>query len=144
MGLVIYTDRFLPVGTAGRALGPVALIRPSYRNDGGLRAHELEHARQFWAAGLVVAVPLVAAGWFWGASAFWMELAFGSVLIPHHALYNWVRWYRLGAEVAAYRAQMEVADGSEITLDTAARRLAREELYGLGLTVDQAKALLEA
>ena len=47
--IVIHTELLL--GTAaGKALGPIILIRPAYRGDAGLLAHEVEHVRQFWSS----------------------------------------------------------------------------------------------
>ena len=44
---VFYTNRFVPKGSAGCARGPVILIRPEYRGDAGLLAHERVHVWQW-------------------------------------------------------------------------------------------------
>lgn len=46
--MVIYTNWFIPGGYAGITYGFVALIRPEYRLDIGLRKHEEKHIEQFW------------------------------------------------------------------------------------------------
>ena len=75
--LVFYT-RLLPERRAGVTVGPIVLIQRRYKGDAGLLAHELEHARQFWAT-------------------------FGLSLI----LYPISRHYRLFAESAAYAKQVK-------------------------------------
>lgn len=40
MRLVFYTDRIIPERFAGLTIGFVVLIRPKYRDDSGLLAHE--------------------------------------------------------------------------------------------------------
>ena len=46
--MVIYTNWFIPGGYAGITYGPIALIRPKYEGDVGLRKHEEKHIEQFW------------------------------------------------------------------------------------------------
>ena len=43
-----YINFWIPERFAGYTVGPVILIRPSYRNDRGLLEHEKVHVRQFW------------------------------------------------------------------------------------------------
>lgn len=142
----------IPTGVAGDARGPVIRIRAELwaRGDEGLVQHELEHVRQFYSVGLIAAAlnaPL----------AFWLAWTVGSPLPPwqaalvvgivslamHSALYLASRAYRQTAEVAAYRVQMRYPDGKggRLSLDDAAARLAGAR-YGLGITIDQARALL--
>ena len=81
LALVIYTDKVIPARFAGVTVGPMVFIRPSYRDDAGLHAHELTHARQFWrSAGIL--------GLLWMISKSW----------------------RLRLEVEAYRAQLDADD----------------------------------
>lgn len=75
-GFVFYTDRVVPDNAAGCAFGPFIFIRPAYKNDAGLLAHEQVHVAQFFRT-------------------------FG-LLIP---LYWLSDSYRLAAEVEAYREQ---------------------------------------
>lgn len=73
---VIYTDRIVPAPFAGYTIGPLIFIRPAYRDDAGLLAHELVHRWQ----------------WF-------------RTLALHSVLYAASRRYRLAAEIEAYREQ---------------------------------------
>ena len=45
--MIFYTNLLIPSRFASYAIGFIILIRPSYRNDVGLLAHEKEHVRQF-------------------------------------------------------------------------------------------------
>lgn len=80
--MIFYTNRFIPAFAAGCMkvfLIPVIFIRPQYKDDAGLIAHEKKHAEQAWRC----------------------------VFPPIHAvLYMVSKSYRLAAEVEAYREQM--------------------------------------
>jgi hypothetical protein len=111
--LVFYTDR-LPVGTAGAANGPVIRIRHKYGDpkglhDEGLHQHELEHVKQWY---------------------FTLGL---------HPLFYWL-WkpYRLGAEVRAYRVQMQHRNswGGKLRIEEAAAYLSNS--YKLNISVEEA------
>ena len=82
--MIFYTNRFVPKGAAGCARGPIIFIRPEYRNDAGLLAHEKTHRAQ----------------WF---------LTFGL----HSFLYLLAERYRLWSEVEAYKVQLEHSPGRE-------------------------------
>lgn len=45
--MIIYTSRLVPKGFAAITLGFIILIRPQYRGDVGLLAHERVHVRQW-------------------------------------------------------------------------------------------------
>ncbi len=45
---VIYTDRFMSDQCGGKAIGFIVLIRPKYKEDKGIHAHELYHVGCFW------------------------------------------------------------------------------------------------
>ena len=81
--LTFYTDFGVPDGSAGCARGPAILIRPTYRDDAGLHAHEMEHV--------------------------WQGMA--TLFIGHALLYLFFKPYRLWAEVKAYRKQLELSPG---------------------------------
>lgn len=159
--LIWYTDR-LPDGVGGAANGPVVRIRPKYREDRGIHAHELEHVEQYWLLGLAVAllvyvnayvVALELPGWLawrggWLGAAIlflaggldpvlWCALVAGA--LAHPAMYLFVRRYRLWAEACAYLVQMAEPDlaGGHLTRESAARRLASDR-YRLHLTYEQA------
>ena len=64
MRLVFYTDRIIPERFAGLTIGFVVLIRPKYRDDSGLLAHELVHVRQFWrSCGLSMLLYEISKSW---------------------------------------------------------------------------------
>lgn len=73
--VVVYTDK-IAEGFAGCANGPIIRIRPKYRADKGLLAHEIVHVKQFYRT-------------------------FGM----HGILYLLSEKYRFNAEVEAYREQ---------------------------------------
>lgn len=75
--LIFYTDRIIPARFAGLTIACIVLIRPKYRTDAGLLAHERVHVRQFW-----------------------RSLGFSMLL------YELSKSWRLRFEVEAYRAQM--------------------------------------
>jgi hypothetical protein len=111
--LIRYTDDLLE-GVGGQANGPYVRIRPAYRDDVGLLAHELCHVWQFW-------------------------LTLGT----HSLLYLLARPYRQWAEVMAYRAQMRYPNrhSIDLSLDDAAYKLAGPR-YDLQLTLSEARELL--
>ncbi len=145
--LVIFTDRVLGPRAGGDTRAFVVFIRPKYRDDVGMRMHELEHVRQWWCATALGLVAGAAAAALSTLLLWWGWLGCGALLggIAHELLYYTVRRYRMWAEVRAYREQMRYPDrhGELLTLDGAAARLADEELYHLGITIDQARDALK-
>jgi len=136
--LVIYTDR-LPSGVGGTANGPIVRIRPEYRADAGIHAHEYQHVIQWYAEGLVgmllVALLALAAGVHWP-----LALAIAPAGMAAHSLgYALSASHRLWSEVQAYRVQMRHG----LSLDDAARRLMSPR-YKLGLHYIDALRLLSA
>ena len=74
--LVFYTNFGVPAGAAGCARGPLIFIRPEYRGDAGLLAHEKLHV------------------WQWVRT-----------LCLHSFMYGLSDRYVLKSEVEAYQAQ---------------------------------------
>lgn len=74
--ITITTNRFIPDRFAATTYGPIILVRPEYREDRGLLAHEKVHVWQW----------LMSAG-------------------LHGVMYRFSRGYRLCAELEAYREQ---------------------------------------
>lgn len=74
--MIIYTDHLIPARFAGYTIAFIILIRPAYRDDAGLLAHEQTHVKQFWRS--LGVLPL---------------------------LYEISKYWRLKLEVEAYRAQ---------------------------------------
>lgn len=122
-------------GFAGTAKGPLIKIEAKSCNDLGLLEHEKTHVRQWYGVSIAVLLvgviaALVVSPAFWGVCVG----AFG----VHSMLYHGVRPYRQWSEVQAYRKQL--ATGGYPNREFAAKHLA--EKYDLGLTLDQARALL--
>ena len=115
-GLLFYTEK-LPAGCGGCANGPIIRIRPRYRNDKGLHEHEAEHVRQWW-----------------------------RTLGLHSLLYLVSRKYRLWAEVAAYRVQLQNPPakdtGEQIGCYVELYSTALADKYGLDITAAAARARL--
>jgi hypothetical protein len=104
---MIVSTRVVPRGFDAITIWPLILIRPEQRSDTGLITHEMTHYRaQAWIT------P-------WWLLRYWLSPTF-----------------RLAAEVAGYRSQIEVGD---ISIDQAAAMLLR---YKLGITYAQALAAL--
>jgi hypothetical protein len=105
--LTIYTDRFIPERFGAVNFGPVSLIRPKYKSDAGLHAHEAVHARQ-WLAMAAIG-PVSAAIVYLAQIEAAMPYLLAVLLVPsllHGILYKLVRRYRLACEVDAYQAQL--------------------------------------
>ena len=75
--MIFYTNFLIPKQHAACIRGPFILIRPEYKEDKGLLAHERVHVEQFWNA------PII-----------------------HNLRYLISKQYRLDCEVAAYREQL--------------------------------------
>lgn len=133
---VIYTDRW-PDDVGGRANGPIVRIRPRYRDDAGIHAHEYEHVRQWYVASLmaVALLVLIVMGSGHGVS---LALAIAPLGCAAHPVgYRLSLQYRLWCEVQAYRVQMRHG----LSLDGAAARLMSTR-YGLRLRRQDAVRLL--
>jgi hypothetical protein len=75
--VIIYTNFLIPTGFAAITLWPFILIRPEYKGNEGLKAHEEVHWQQAWTS-----------------------------LFLFYPLYLFSKSYRLKVEVAAYREQL--------------------------------------
>lgn len=129
---LIKLSKSLPNGFGGTAQGPLINLLPKYQHDVGLIEHEKTHVRQWYAVltlGLLMCVLLV-------SPIFWIGCAVSPSL--HPLLYKFVRPYRRWCETQAYRKQIAV--GGYTSNDFAVTTLA--EKYDLGLSVDEARALL--
>jgi hypothetical protein len=84
--LVFYTDFSIPKRFAAVTRGPVIFIRPEYKHDAGLLAHEITHVKQWW-----------------------RNPVFG-------LFYRFSKKFRLNAEVEAYREQLRHYDSDQSDL----------------------------
>lgn len=110
--IVFYTD-YLPADSRGCANGPIIRIHPQYKDDKGLLEHEAEHAHQWW-----------------------------KTLGLYSLLYLFSKKYRLWAEVAAYRVQLQyppATDNPEY-IDNYAGAISRK--YNLDITPEAVRKLL--
>lgn len=80
--MILYTN-IMPRRFAGYTIGPLVLIRPGYKADVGLHAHEAVHVAQFWSN------PLMGLFYMFSKKA------------------------RLRYEVEAFRAQLNLSPGRE-------------------------------
>lgn len=105
--MIFYTNRFIPEGFAGCTRGPFIFIRPEYKNDKGLLAHEKVHVGQ-WAMVSFMACAVLAVGGFLLSEHVnfpaWIVAPLG--LAAHGLLYKLVPGYRLDCEVEAYKEQL--------------------------------------
>ena len=85
--MILFSD-CMPERFAGYTIGPIALIRPAYRNDIGLIAHEQCHIDQFW------------------RNPFKVILA------------TWIKDWKLELDVEAYKVQLEHSPGNELRFAT--------------------------
>ena len=76
-----YTDENMKEGQGGYAKFWFIRIRPKYKDDKGILAHELEHVKQFWRRGIYF----------------------------HSLRYLLSKDYRLDCEVEAYKEQLKYA-----------------------------------
>lgn len=83
--MILYTNHLIPVKFAGYTIGPFIFIRPEYKYDKGLLAHEKVHVAQ----------------WF---------RTFGL----HGLFYTFNESYRLKSEVEAYKVQLQYSPGNEL------------------------------
>ena len=134
--LVIYTDR-LPDGVAGAANGPIVRIRPAYRSDAGLHAHEYRHVQQWYLASVMTALLLAVLVLVCGGVQGTLLALWAAALASHSLAYLlWPR-YRQWCEVQAYKEQVRHG----LRLDDAARHLMSPR-YKLGLRYIDALRLL--
>ena len=129
--LTIYTDRFIPTRFAAISAGPLILVRPAYRGDAGLLAHEMLHAKQWL---LTTLAMLIVAGIVYALQR--PEWAYVAIAAPavFGAIYKLFPAARLRIEAAAYRLQLTYYPDDRSALF--ASFLATK--YGLGITQDQA------
>jgi hypothetical protein len=138
------------------AQGPVIFVRANHRDNDALLAHELEHVRQWWVAGLIGAVlgALLGAVVGWQASSYVgllpavgadpIPAVVGALLgLPAHSWLMLISTrYRLWCEIRGYRVQLrhKPAEHREHYRRVYADMLANS--YELGLTPDQAAEAL--
>jgi hypothetical protein len=138
--LISYSDD-LPAEMGALSLAFIVVIRPKYRDDRGLREHQLEHVVQ-WYALLAATLFLALLGYAQGQAGVAAGLALASIGM-HGLLYRRVRKFRLLSETQAFTRQMQFPDrhGNYLSLADAATRLASVR-YDLGLTRGEAAEMI--
>jgi hypothetical protein len=137
--LTIYTDN-LPPNVGGSAQAFVVKIRPKYKDDAGIHAHEYQHVKQWYKAmaAWVAIIALLTTATYDGLGYAFAPLALTGIGL-HGALYLFVRSYRLEAEAQAYAEQVKAG----ANLDDMAYRLVANDYYKLGITQEQAKVEIQ-
>ena len=132
--VINFTEK-LPSGFGGTTQGPIIKILPKYKDDAGLLEHEKTHVRQWYA---VLAIGLLFSTLLTLLVSPCLWPLYGLAPVLHQLLYKFVRPYRCWCEVRAYRKQIEIGGytGNEFAVT------ALVEKYDLGLSVEEAKALL--
>ena len=121
-----------------RSKGPFIFVRPEYKDNLSIYLHELTHVKQWYIMTVgLMAISALLCYVLPEAAAWWPGLLLLSLLM-HNGLYNINKTYRLWSEVQAYRVQ---AMGDPSVLPMFAQSLS--ELYGLGLTPDEALLKLQ-
>jgi hypothetical protein len=131
--IIRYTDK-MPDHVGGYARWFYIAIRPKYKDDKGIHAHELEHVRQWWTMSIVCCALI--AGFCHVQGLPYHYAATG--LAVHQLLSKFVRPYRQWIEVQAFKEQLKHHEPSYVT--NLARRLSRG--YGLKITQEEAEKLL--
>ena len=119
---------------AGSAYTCFVRINPKYKNDKGLHAHEFEHVRQ-WYQSLVFLIPLQIALCLYDFNFIVFSPLF---LMTHNILYKFKK-YRLYCEIRAFKKQLAETENPDY-------KYFSEMLsgnYGLGITPEEAKVLLQ-
>jgi hypothetical protein len=102
---VRYTDS-MPQWMGGYAKWCFISIRPKYKDDKGIHAHEREHVKQWWITTIVATALIAAAVWFAeGPPEYYGYCVFG--LVAFDLLYSTFQRFKLQLEVWAYRAQLK-------------------------------------
>jgi hypothetical protein len=146
--MTFYTDRFMADWVGARAIMFLVLIRPKYKADKGIHAHEYMHVKQWWTWVAVSAMLLTAlysvayvlAGMGYPDYTDLILPLFGLTIGVFPLLYVTSRSFRLEAEAEAYAAQVEA--GADI--DDMAYRLCggTKDPYKLGISFDEAKTTI--
>ncbi len=106
--ITIYTNKLIPDKFGAISVGPITLIRPKYKSDKGLYAHEEVHFKQ-WLS-LAAIGPVCAAIVYLAEIKTAEPYLLAILLVPslfHGLLYKFLDKYRLICEVDAYKEQLK-------------------------------------
>ena len=106
--ITFYTDRLIPERFGAVNFGPISLIRPKYKQDAGLKAHEAIHAAQWMMMAAIgpVCAAIVYLAQIEAAQPYLLAILLAPSLF-HGLLYKFLDKYRLICEVDAYKAQLK-------------------------------------
>jgi hypothetical protein len=134
--LIRYTDD-MPAWMGGYAKWFYIAIRPKYKDDKGIHAHELEHVKQWWIVTLLTAAIICGLVWYTQAPTVYYNYALISPMVLG-LLYDSVDKVKLWCEVWAYKAQLKHYSDDRTPLF--AKFIAKD--YGLKITEEEALKLL--
>jgi hypothetical protein len=133
--IIKYTDD-MPAWMGGYAKWFYIAIRPKYKDDKGIHAHELEHVKQWWITSIISCALL--AFWIWYAGEkfpYWYSVM---GLVVFQFLYSTFDSFKLKMEVLAYKKQLPhyPDDRTKLFAGFIANK------YGLEITAEEAEQLL--
>lgn len=131
--IIRYTDD-MPAWMGGYARWFYVAIRPKYREDKGIHAHELEHVKQWWLTTLLFAIMIAAICYRTEYTYAYVGLS----LSAYQLLYTLVPWFKLHSELMCYREQMK--HYSDDRAPMFAKFIATK--YNLSITAEEAEQLL--
>jgi hypothetical protein len=100
--IIRYTDD-MPQWMGGYAKWFYIAIRPKYREDKGIHAHELEHVKQWWITTILAALAIAGVCYYQQAPYWYCLLS----LVAFDLLYSTFQRFKLQCEVWAYREQLK-------------------------------------
>jgi hypothetical protein len=134
-----YTDD-MPAWMGGYAKWFYVAIRPKYRDDKGIHAHELQHVKQWWITTLLATALIAAAVWYTKAPTYQYILC-GLGLVAFDLLHSTFQRFKLQLEVWAYKKQIPHYPDDRTAMF--AKMIATK--YGLeGITPEYAEKLLRS
>ena len=104
--IIRYTDDMPAPWVGGYARWFYIAIRPKYKDDKGIHAHELEHVKQWWITTILAALA-IAGGLYYTQAAPGLYSLVGLSLAVFQVLYSFFPRFKLKMEVLAYREQLK-------------------------------------
>lgn len=137
--IIRYTDD-MPAWMGGYARWFYVAIRPKYKDDKGIHAHELEHVKQWWLTTIWAALVIAVVCWWQQAQYVYVALS----LAVYQLLYMAIPALKLQCEVWAYQAQLRVNAEQGFPDYTSKYAGWIASKYGLkGVTPERAERLLK-
>jgi hypothetical protein len=137
--IIKYTDD-MPAWMGGYAKWFYIAIRPKYKDDAGIHAHEIEHVKQWWITSIVATSLIAAIVWYTKSPQhYYIYSSLG--LVVFQLLYMAFPQFKLKMEVLAYKKQLPHYPDDRTALF--AKMIATK--YGLeGITPEYAEKLLRS